>query len=74
MLEHHLAHKADITVAVTPVVAADAPSFGILKTDETQRITEFLREAEARRTSLAKRALSLRSWPAGASTWHRWAI
>ena len=41
MLEHHRKHKADVTVAVTPVVAADAPGFGILKTDETQRITEF---------------------------------
>jgi glucose-1-phosphate adenylyltransferase len=41
ILEHHLTNKADITVAVTPVVAADAPGFGILKTDETHRITEF---------------------------------
>jgi glucose-1-phosphate adenylyltransferase len=41
MLKHHLEHKADITVAVTAVVAADAPGFGILKTDATHRITEF---------------------------------
>ncbi|MDQ3698450.1 MAG: glucose-1-phosphate adenylyltransferase [Gemmatimonadota bacterium] len=41
MIRHHLDHEADITVAVTPVVAADAPGFGILKTDATQRITEF---------------------------------
>ena len=41
LLEYHLERGADITVAVTPVVAADAPGFGILKTDATQRITEF---------------------------------
>jgi glucose-1-phosphate adenylyltransferase len=41
LLDFHQDHGADITVAVTPVVADDAPGFGILKTDETQRITEF---------------------------------
>jgi glucose-1-phosphate adenylyltransferase len=41
MLEHHKQHDADITVAVTPVRAADAPGFGILKTDGEHRITEF---------------------------------
>ena len=41
MLEHHEQLGADITIGVTPVVAADAPGFGILKTDAEQRITEF---------------------------------
>jgi glucose-1-phosphate adenylyltransferase len=41
MLAHHEASGADITIGVTPVVAADAPGFGILKTDAAQRITEF---------------------------------
>lgn len=41
MLEHHVRHGADITVAVTPVGADDAPGFGILKTDHEHRITEF---------------------------------
>ncbi|HEX2190488.1 MAG TPA: glucose-1-phosphate adenylyltransferase [Longimicrobiaceae bacterium] len=41
MLEHHVQHEADITVAVTPVGADDAPGFGILKMDEEHRITEF---------------------------------
>ncbi len=41
MLAHHAAHGADITIGVTPVVAAEAPGFGILKTDAEQRITEF---------------------------------
>ena len=41
MLAHHIEHGADITIAVTPVVADDAPGFGILKTDADHRITEF---------------------------------
>jgi glucose-1-phosphate adenylyltransferase len=41
MLAHHQKTGADISVAATPVCAADAPAFGILKTDEASRITEF---------------------------------
>ena len=41
MLAHHREHGADITIATTPVVAADAPAFGILKTDANHAITEF---------------------------------
>src|SRR5690606_39180696 len=41
MLAHHERHGADVTVAVTPVRAAEAPAFGILKMDDDHRITEF---------------------------------
>ncbi len=41
MLAHHEESGAEITIAATPVVAEDAPGFGILKTDEASRITEF---------------------------------
>ena len=41
MRDHHQRLGADITVAVTPVRAEEAPGFGILKTDEEHRITEF---------------------------------
>ena len=41
MRDHHRELGADITIAVTPVIAADAPGFGILKTGEEHRITEF---------------------------------
>jgi glucose-1-phosphate adenylyltransferase len=41
MLAHHRRLGAEITVAVTPVAAEDAPGFGILKTGEHDRITEF---------------------------------
>jgi glucose-1-phosphate adenylyltransferase len=41
LLEHHRQHGADITIAVTPVQAAEAPGFGILQTDDAHRITAF---------------------------------
>jgi glucose-1-phosphate adenylyltransferase len=47
MLAHHKQTGADITIAATPVVAAEVPGFGILKTDEQQRITEFYEKPRA---------------------------
>lgn len=41
MLLHHLETAAEVTVATIPVHANDAPGFGILKTDDNGRITEF---------------------------------
>ena len=41
ILEHHQRTGAEITVAATPVTAEDAPGFGILKTGDAHRITEF---------------------------------
>lgn len=41
MLEHHVRSGAAITIGTTPVVADDAPGFGILKTDADEVITEF---------------------------------
>ena len=41
MIAHHQRLGADITVAVTPVRAEEAPAFGILKTADDHRITEF---------------------------------
>lgn len=41
MQAHHEERGAEITIAVTPVVAEEAPAFGILKTDDEHRITEF---------------------------------
>lgn len=47
MVDHHNRLEADITIGVTPVVAADAPGFGILKTGEADRITEFYEKPKA---------------------------
>lgn len=42
MIQAHKDSGADITLATIPVNAKDAPSFGILKSDETNRITSFI--------------------------------
>lgn len=47
MLAHHLAHGADITVGSVPVTAADAPGFGILRTNDNEEITEFYEKPSA---------------------------
>ena len=41
ILAHHDSHNADVTIATIPVTAAEAPAFGILKTDDDDLITEF---------------------------------
>ena len=41
MLEYHKANNADITIAAMPVPIEEASRFGILITDEKNRITEF---------------------------------
>ncbi len=42
MLNHHIAQKADISIATIPVHLNDATGFGILKTDENGMITHFV--------------------------------
>jgi glucose-1-phosphate adenylyltransferase len=41
LLEHHRRLGADITIAVTPVRAEEAPGFGILHTGDEHRVTDF---------------------------------
>ncbi len=42
MLDNHLAKGADITIATIPVTQREATEFGILKSDDTGRITSFI--------------------------------
>jgi glucose-1-phosphate adenylyltransferase len=42
VMVQHLDSEADLTIATLPVTARDASAFGILKTDETGRIHEFV--------------------------------
>jgi len=42
MLQHHKETGADMTVAVKPVSASDAPRFGILKLAADDRISDFI--------------------------------
>lgn len=41
LLRHHVAKKAEVTLATIPVRAEEASAFGILKTDDDGIITEF---------------------------------
>jgi len=41
MIQHHLASRADVTVAARPVPIADASSFGIMSTAADGRVTAF---------------------------------
>lgn len=41
-LQKHKESGADITIACTPVTREDASDFGIMKTDETNKITSFM--------------------------------
>src|SRR3989339_264681 len=42
MLDAHIKKGADITIATLPVIAKEAPEFGILKTDTKSIIKEFI--------------------------------
>jgi glucose-1-phosphate adenylyltransferase len=46
-LESHEATGADISIAVTPVRAEQAPEFGVMKVDSRGRITEFSEKPKA---------------------------
>ena len=47
MVKNHVETGADISIATIPVHAKEAPSFGILKTDENHFITEFIEKPKA---------------------------
>lgn len=47
LIEAHANAKADITLATLPVVAKEAPEFGILKADENNWIREFIEKPSA---------------------------
>ncbi len=53
MLQSHIDHNADLTVAVMPVPWEDASRFGILTADEDQRITKFTEKPEKPDSNLA---------------------
>ncbi len=42
MMDQHIGKNADISIATIPVHANDVPGFGIMKTDEVNKITAFI--------------------------------
>ncbi len=47
MVMDHIAKNAELSIATIPVVARDATGFGIMKVDETSRITSFVEKPKA---------------------------
>ncbi|MDR3272606.1 MAG: glucose-1-phosphate adenylyltransferase [Flavobacteriaceae bacterium] len=47
MINHHIEAGAALTIATIPVVGKDATGFGIMKTDENQKITAFIEKPSA---------------------------
>lgn len=62
MLEYHKANNSDITIAAMPVPIEEASRFGILITDENNRITEFEEKPANPRSNLASMGIYIFSW------------
>jgi len=63
MLTFHKANKADVTIAAMPVPIEEASRFGIVITDEQNRITEFEEKPANPRSNLASMGIYIFSWP-----------
>ena len=64
MLEYHKANNADVTIACMPVPIEEASRFGIVITDENNRITEFEEKPAHPRSNLASMGIYIFSWKA----------
>lgn len=63
MLEYHKANNADVTIAAMPVPIEEASRFGIVITDDNNRITEFEEKPAQPRSNLASMGIYIFSWP-----------
>ncbi len=63
MLDFHKVNKADVTIATMPVPLEEASRFGIVVTDETNRITQFEEKPEKPSSNLASMGIYIFSWP-----------
>lgn len=63
MLDFHKQNKADITIAALPVPIEEASRFGVVVTDENNRITEFEEKPEHPKSNLASMGIYIFSWP-----------
>ncbi len=62
MLDYHKANNADVTIAAMPVPIEEASRFGIVITDEDNRITEFEEKPANPRSNLASMGIYIFSW------------
>ncbi len=63
MLDYHKANNADITIAAMPVPIEEASRFGVVITDESNRILEFEEKPAQPRSNLASMGIYIFSWP-----------
>ncbi|MCB5953898.1 glucose-1-phosphate adenylyltransferase [Enterococcus sp. CWB-B31] len=62
MLEEHKKHNASLTVAVIEVPIKEASRFGIMNTDENDRIIEFEEKPEEPKSNLASMGIYIFNW------------
>jgi glucose-1-phosphate adenylyltransferase len=62
MLDFHKANNADVSIAVMPVPMEEASRFGIVITDEKNKITEFQEKPEEPKSNLASMGIYIFSW------------
>ena len=62
MLDYHKANNADITIAAMPVPMEEASRFGIVVTDEDNRIIEFEEKPTQPKSNLASMGIYIFSW------------
>ncbi len=62
VLDFHKAHKADVTLATIPVPIEEASRFGIVITDDDDRIVDFEEKPKQPRSNLASMGIYIFSW------------
>ena len=62
MLNAHIEAHADVTIAVRPVPWAEAPSFGIMNTDDKNTILEFEEKPKKPKSNLASMGVYVFTW------------
>lgn len=62
MLRAHKENNADATIAVLPVPMHEASRFGIMNTDENERIIEFEEKPEEPKSNLASMGIYIFNW------------
>jgi glucose-1-phosphate adenylyltransferase len=62
MIQCHRANEADATIAVMPVPIEEASRFGILATDEHDRVTDFVEKPANPPSNLASMGIYVFSW------------
>lgn len=63
MLDFHKKKEASLTVGVLPVSLEEASRFGIMNTDQSDRIVEFEEKPEEPKSNLASMGIYIFNWP-----------